>query len=47
MPMGFDWESILGTSGAGLADAYDQAVSTVVYDQDQSDGGPELPFEEN
>lgn len=30
MPMGFDWESILGTSGVVLADAYDQAVSTVM-----------------
>lgn len=32
--MGFDWENILDASGAGLADAYDDAVSTVVYDDD-------------
>lgn len=44
--MGFDWESILGTSGAGLASAYDQAVSTVVYDQDQNAGEPSPPFDE-
>jgi hypothetical protein len=29
--MGFDWESVLGTSGIGLDDAYDAAVSTVMY----------------
>lgn len=29
--MGIDWEGILGTSGAGLGDAYDAAVSTVMY----------------
>jgi hypothetical protein len=29
--MGFDWESILGTSGTGLDDAYDAAVSAVMY----------------
>jgi hypothetical protein len=29
--MGFDWESILGTSGAELDDAYDAAVSAVMY----------------
>lgn len=29
--MGFDWESILGTREAGLDDAYDAAVSAVMY----------------
>ncbi|MFK0244613.1 hypothetical protein ACIQUM_07935 [Amycolatopsis azurea] len=29
--MGFDWESVLGTSGAGLDQAYDAAVSAVIY----------------
>jgi hypothetical protein len=29
--MGFDWESVLGTSGSGLDDAYDAAVSAVMY----------------
>ena len=33
--MGFDWESILGASGTGLDDAYDAAVSAVMY-PDQS-----------
>lgn len=28
--MGFDWESILGTSGTGLDDAYYVAVSAVM-----------------
>jgi hypothetical protein len=31
VPVGFDWESILGTSGSGLDDAYDAAVSAVMY----------------
>ncbi|MBE8519431.1 hypothetical protein ILP97_18280 [Amycolatopsis sp. H6(2020)] len=29
--MGFDWESILDTSGTELDDAYDAAVSAVMY----------------
>jgi hypothetical protein len=29
--MGFDWESILDASGTGLDDAYDAAVSAVMY----------------
>jgi hypothetical protein len=29
--MGFDWESILGTTGTGLDDACDAAVSAVMY----------------
>jgi len=29
--MGFDWESILCTSETGLDDAYDAAVSAVMY----------------
>ncbi|UJW28890.1 hypothetical protein L3Q67_27020 [Saccharothrix sp. AJ9571] len=29
--MGVDWESILGTSGAGLGDAYDAAASGAMY----------------
>ncbi|MFK0244615.1 hypothetical protein ACIQUM_07945 [Amycolatopsis azurea] len=29
--MGFDWEGVLGTSGAGLDDAYDAAVSAAIY----------------
>jgi hypothetical protein len=29
--MGFDWESILDTRGTGLDDAYDAAVSAVMY----------------
>ena len=29
--MGFDWESVLGASSAGLDDAYDAAVSAVMY----------------
>ncbi|WP_329142692.1 hypothetical protein OIU91_03815 [Streptomyces sp. NBC_01456] len=46
--MGTDWESILGASGADLADAYDRVASEAVYD----DGGlggdePALPFDED
>ncbi|MGW0536261.1 hypothetical protein [Streptomyces sp. NPDC003032] len=29
--MGIDWENLLGTSGNGLNDAYDRAVSSVIY----------------
>lgn len=29
--MGFDWESIPDRSGTGLDDAYDAAVSAVMY----------------
>ncbi|MFJ3858304.1 hypothetical protein ACIPRL_18915 [Streptomyces sp. NPDC090085] len=29
--MGIDWENILGTSGNGLNEAYDAAVSAVMY----------------
>lgn len=30
--MSVDWEHILGTSGAGLAERYDEAVASAVYD---------------
>lgn len=29
--MGFDFEGILGTSGAGLAEAYEDTVADVIY----------------
>ncbi|MDX3022913.1 hypothetical protein [Streptomyces acidiscabies] len=32
--MGIDWENMLGTSGNGLNDAYDSAVSVVIYSED-------------
>jgi hypothetical protein len=31
--MGFDWEGILGAHGASLAEAYEDAASTEVYDE--------------
>lgn len=34
--MSIDWEHILGTSGAGLAERYDEAVASVVYDDEPS-----------
>ncbi|MFJ4622145.1 hypothetical protein [Streptomyces sp. NPDC088812] len=46
--MGTDWESILGASGADLADAYDRVASEAVYDdEDLGDDGPALPFDED
>lgn len=46
--MGTDWESILGASGADLADAYDRAASEAVYDDgDPGDVVPALPFDED
>ncbi|MER5776458.1 hypothetical protein ABT144_19590 [Streptomyces sp. NPDC002039] len=44
--MGFDWENILGTSGNGLDDAYDSAVSAVIYGEDQGDDRRPLPVGE-
>ncbi|MFF0277143.1 hypothetical protein [Streptomyces sp. NPDC004330] len=32
--MGIDWENILDASGNGLDDAYDNAVSAVMYSDD-------------
>ncbi|MEU9601617.1 hypothetical protein AB0E06_33015 [Streptomyces sp. NPDC048109] len=46
--MGTDWESILGASGADLADAYDNVASQAVYDgRDLGDDEPALPFDED
>ncbi|MEV7953033.1 hypothetical protein [Streptomyces sp. NPDC088141] len=44
--MGYDWENILGASGAGIEEAYNAAVSTVIYDQDPGDDELALPFGE-
>ncbi|MEU9029006.1 hypothetical protein AB0D46_16080 [Streptomyces sp. NPDC048383] len=35
--MGIDWENILGTSGNGLNEAYDTAVSAVIYGEPPED----------
>ncbi|MGW3197230.1 hypothetical protein ACWDBD_22090 [Streptomyces sp. NPDC001118] len=46
--MGTDWESILGASGADLADAYDRVASEAVYDDGDLGGDePALPFDED
>ncbi|MFD9867472.1 hypothetical protein ACFXI8_23615 [Streptomyces niveus] len=44
--MGIDWETILGTSGNGLNDVYDSAVSAVIYSKDPGDDPPSLPVGE-
>ncbi|MBL1115319.1 hypothetical protein JK364_23395 [Streptomyces sp. 110] len=44
--MGIDWENMLGTSGNGLNDAYDSAVSAVIYSEDPGDGHRPLPVDE-
>ncbi|MEV0412436.1 hypothetical protein AB0I68_16930 [Streptomyces sp. NPDC050448] len=31
--MGIDWENILDTSGNGLDEAYDKAVSSAIYSE--------------
>ncbi|MCM2392710.1 hypothetical protein [Streptomyces albipurpureus] len=41
--MGIDWENMLGTSGNGLNDAYDSAVSAVIYSEDQTGSRRLLP----
>ncbi|MEV7867519.1 hypothetical protein AB0P17_15765 [Streptomyces sp. NPDC088124] len=35
--MGIDWERMLGASGNGLHEAYDSAVSAVIYSEDPGD----------
>ncbi|GAA3257392.1 hypothetical protein ACFXB4_22080 [Streptomyces lavendulae] len=44
--MGIDWENILGTSGNGLAEAYDRAVSSVVHGEISEDDHRPLPVGE-
>ncbi|WP_171059896.1 hypothetical protein [Streptomyces montanus] len=44
--MGIDWENMLGTSGNGLNDAYDRAVSAVIYSEDPGDDRRLLPVGE-
>ncbi|WP_412075397.1 hypothetical protein ACLF6K_05615 [Streptomyces xanthophaeus] len=44
--MGFDWENMLGTSGTGLGDAYDSAVSAVIYSEDPGVDRRPLPVGE-
>lgn len=44
--MGIDWENMLGTSGNGLNDAYDGAVSAVIYHEDPGDDPRTLPVDE-
>ncbi|MEV7618460.1 hypothetical protein [Streptomyces sp. NPDC089799] len=44
--MGIDWENILGASGNGLDDAYDSAVSAVIYSDDPGDDRRPFPIGE-
>ncbi|MFK0179710.1 hypothetical protein ACIQVR_27490 [Streptomyces xanthochromogenes] len=44
--MGFDWENMLGTSGNGLSDTYDSAVSAVIYSEDPEVDRRPLPVGE-
>lgn len=55
--MGFNWEQVLGTTGVGLADAYDEQASDALYQDhptaappgapvDEGDEGLALPFDE-
>lgn len=44
--MGIDWENMLGTSGNGLDEAYDRAVSSVVYGEISEDDHRPLPVGE-
>ncbi|MEU3624847.1 hypothetical protein [Amycolatopsis coloradensis] len=41
--MGFDWENVLATSGAGLDGAHDAAVSAVMYPE-SPESEPARPF---
>ncbi|MFD8636817.1 hypothetical protein [Streptomyces sp. NPDC059533] len=44
--MGIDWENILDASGNGLDEAYDRAVSSVVYGETETEslGGAHRPL---
>ncbi|WP_219667081.1 hypothetical protein [Streptomyces bambusae] len=44
--MGIDWETMLGTSGNGLDEAYDRAVSSVVHGEISEDDHRPLPVGE-
>ncbi|MGW3322295.1 hypothetical protein [Streptomyces virginiae] len=44
--MGIDWENMLGASGDGLDDAYDSAVSAVIYSDDPVEDRRPLPVGE-
>ncbi|MFD0351022.1 hypothetical protein ACFQ0M_43285 [Kitasatospora aburaviensis] len=44
--MGIDWENILDASGNGLDDAYDSAVSAVIYSDDPVEDRRPLPVGE-
>ncbi|WP_168225760.1 hypothetical protein [Pseudarthrobacter sp. NIBRBAC000502771] len=55
--MGFDWEQLLGTRGAGISDAYEQITSDALYQdhpsaappsatEDPGDAVVQLPFDE-
>ncbi|MGW0898167.1 hypothetical protein ACWD0G_14405 [Streptomyces goshikiensis] len=41
--MGIDWENVLGTSGNDLNEAYDSAVSAVIYSEDLGGNRRPLP----
>ncbi|WP_314191893.1 hypothetical protein [uncultured Arthrobacter sp.] len=41
--MGFNWEQVLGTKGAGLSDTYDQSASDALYQDHLSAAPPAGP----
>lgn len=41
--MGFNWEQVLGTKGAGLCDAYDQSASDALYQDHPNAAPPGIP----
>ena len=43
--MGFNWEQVFGTKGAGLSDTYDQSASDALY-QDQPSAAPQASPED-
>lgn len=57
VPMGFNWEQVLGTAGAELGNVYDESASDALYHDhpraappgglaDEGDGEVKLPFHE-
>lgn len=45
VPMGFDWEQVIGTNGVGLVDAYDEQASDALYQNHPRSVPPGMPID--
>jgi len=44
--MGFDWEQLLGTTGGGLADVYEEQSSDSLFQDRPTVAPPGAPFDQ-